>query len=265
MWPYPLIGGKFLYLYGIMIAIGILAAFTVLFLYSKKFKIQEKFTDFVFYNAIISIGIGFGSAAVFQSFYNWIENPSEGFKLGNSITFMGGLIGGAACFLLIYLIFRKRYESKLTDVLSIVPCAILIAHGFGRIGCFFAGCCYGKPTDCIFGIKFPNLPHPVHPTMLYEAVFLFIMFGVCTFLLFRYKFKHNMSIYLISYGIFRFLVEFLRGDHRGELLSIMSPSQFWSIPMVLGGIALWVGLELWWKKHPEKMPYKQNDDIGETE
>ena len=42
MWPYPLIGGKFLYLYGIMIAIGILAAFTVLFLYSKKFKIQEK-------------------------------------------------------------------------------------------------------------------------------------------------------------------------------------------------------------------------------
>ncbi len=248
MWPYPLIG-DFLYLYGIMIAVGVVAAFAVLFLYAKKFKIQDKFTDFVFYNAIASIVIGFLSAALFQAFYNWLENPEAGFKIGQGITFIGGLIGGAACFLIIYFIFRKRYESKLTDVLSIVPCAILIAHGFGRIGCFFAGCCYGKETDCFLGVKFPNLPEKVHPTMLYEAAFLFIMFAVCTFLLFKFKFKHNMSIYLISYGIFRFAIEYLRGDPRGSFIPGVSPSQFWSIGMVLLGIGLWIGLEMWQKKH----------------
>ncbi len=251
MWPYPLIG-DFLYLYGLMIAIGVLAAFIVLFTYAKKLKIQEKFTDFVFYNAIVSIIVGFGSAALFQAFYNWIENPSAGFKLGGGITFIGGLIGGALCFLLIYFIFRKRYTSKLTDVLSLIPCAIFIAHGFGRVGCFFAGCCYGKPTDSFLGIKFPNLSHAVHPTMLYEAIFLFIMFGVCTLLLFKWKFKHNMSLYLITYGVFRFLIEYLRGDYRGSFIPGISPSQFWSILMIAIGVALWIGLEMYLKKHPKQ-------------
>jgi phosphatidylglycerol:prolipoprotein diacylglycerol transferase len=219
-----------------MIAVGIVAAFVVLFLYSKKFKIQESFTDFVFYNGIVSIVVGFGSAAVFQAFYNWIENPAGGFNLGSGITFIGGLIGGVACFLLIYLLCRKRYMSKLVDVLSIVPCSILIAHGFGRIGCFFAGCCHGKETDFFLGVKFPHLPNPVHPTQLYEAAFLFIMFGICFWLVMKKDFKHNLSVYLISYGIFRFFNEYLRGDDRGELVSIVSPSQFWSILMVIAGI-----------------------------
>ncbi len=260
MWPYPLIG-DFLYLYGIMIALGIVAAFAVLFLYSKKFKIEEKFTDFVFYNAIASIAIGFLSAALFQAFYNWLEDPSKVFKIGQGITFIGGLIGGAACFLLIYLIFRKRYTSKLTDVLSIVPCAILIAHGFGRIGCFFAGCCYGKPTDSFLGIRFVGMTQKVHPTMLYEAAFLFIVFAVCTFLLFKFKFKHNMELYLITYGAFRFAIEYLRGDPRGSFIPGVSPSQFWSIGMVLLGIGLWIGLELWWKKHPKAEITEEQNEI----
>lgn len=255
MWPYPLIG-NFVYLYGVMIAIGIVAAFIVLFLYSKKFNIQGSFTDFVFYNGILSIVVGFGSAALFQAVYDWIEDPSKGFRFTGAITFIGGLIGGVICFLLVYLLCRKRYTSKLVDVLSIVPCSILIAHAFGRVGCFFAGCCYGKVTHGIFGMKFPHLAEPVHPTMLYEAIFLFVMFGICTFLLFKFKFKHNMSVYLITYGIFRFLIEYLRGDHRGEFVSGISPSQFWSILMVVAGIALWVGLELYWKKHP-RVPYEE--------
>lgn len=264
MWPYPLIeiseGKGILYLYGIMIAVGVVAAFIVLFTYSKKFKIQEKFTDFIFYNAIVSIIVGFGSAAVFQAFYNWIEDPSRGFDLGSGITFIGGLIGGAACFLLIYFIFRKKYVSKLTDSLSIIPCAILIAHGFGRIGCFFAGCCYGKPTDSWLGIKFPGLDHPVHPTMLYEAIFLFVMFAVCTYLLFRWKFKHNLSIYLITYGIFRFAVEYLRGDPRGSFIPGISPSQFWSVLMVVAGIAVWIGLEMFFKKRTTKQEIAEEND-----
>ena len=206
-------------MYGLMIAIGILGTFITLTLGGKKLGIGEKFLDFTFYCGIGSIVVGFLSASLFQATYNYIENPAAGFRFGESMTFMGGLIGGVVCFLAVYFIVRPKLHGRLIDVLSLVPCCITIAHGFGRIGCFFAGCCYGIPTD-------------------YEAAFLFILFGVMLFLLIKYNFRHNMSVYLISYGVFRFLLEFIRGDHRGELVTGISPSQFWSIPMVALGIGL---------------------------
>lgn len=227
------------HMYGVMIGLGLLACFLVLFSFFKKKGIEQEFIDFVFYNGIVSIAVGFGAAALFQAFYNYLENPEAGFKLGGGITFIGGLLGGAACFLIVYFIFRNKYKSKLTDILSIVPSCILIAHGFGRIGCFFAGCCHGVETDSFLGVQFPHLDNPVHPTQLYEAAFLFIMFGVCSYLVLKKNFKHNMSLYLITYGVFRFLVEYIRGDERGKLLSIMSPSQFWSIVMIIGGVVLY--------------------------
>ncbi len=237
MLPEPIFFGL-VHMYGLMIAIGILGTFITLTLGGKKLGINEKFLDFTFFLGIGAIVIGFLSASLFQAVYNYIENPEAGFHFGQSMTFMGGLIGGVVSFLIVYFIVRNRLSGRIVDVISLVPCCITIAHGFGRIGCFFAGCCYGVETDSFLGVKFPNLPNPVHPTQLYEAAFLFILFGVMLFLLLRYNFKHNMSIYLISYGIFRFLLEFIRGDHRGELVTGISPSQFWSIPMVLLGVAL---------------------------
>ena len=238
MFPDAIFG--FIHLYGLMIGIGLIAAFAVLFLYAKKQGVDDKFTTFIFYNGIASIVIGFLSATLFQATYNYIKNPSSGFHFGSGMTFIGGLIGGVVCFMSIYLIFRKRYETKLSAVISILPCSIMVAHGFGRIGCFFAGCCYGKETDSFLGVQFPNLPNPVHPTQLYEALFLFILFAVCSVLLLKKNFKHNLSLYLISYGIFRFAIEFLRGDDRGQLIGIISPSQFWSILMIIAGIAIFV-------------------------
>ena len=227
------------HMYGLMIAVGILACFGVWFHFGKKRKIEEKFVDFVFYNAIVAIAIGFGSAALFQATYNYIENPSAGFRLNGGITFIGGLIGGIASFLIGYAIFRKKFKARIVDMVSIAPCCILIAHAFGRVGCFFAGCCYGKPTDSFLGIQFPGLPHKVHATQLYEAIFLFALFTICFLLYWKKNFKHNLSVYLIAYGIFRFALEFLRGDERGELLGFMSPSQFWSVLMVVAGVGVY--------------------------
>lgn len=226
------------HMYGIMIAIGLLCCFGVLTYFCKRKGIEEKFSDFLFYNSLVAIILGFGSGVLFQAVYAYIENPEAGFNLSAGMTFIGGLIGGVISFLIGYFIFRKRYTNRLYQVISVIPCSILIAHAFGRIGCFFAGCCYGKETDSFLGVKFPNLPNPVHPTQLYEAAFLFIMFGICIYLLLKKDFKHNMSLYLISYGIFRFLIEYLRGDDRGQLVGFISPSQFWSILMVIIGIAL---------------------------
>ena len=137
-----------------------------------------------------------------------------------------------------YAIFRKRYKTRLTQVISMCPCCIIIAHAFGRVGCFFAGCCYGKETDSFLGVQFPNLPNPVYPTQLFEAGFLFLLFAVCFILLMKKDFKHNLSVYLIAYGIFRFLIEFLRDDARGELIPGITPSQFWGLVMVVLGVAV---------------------------
>lgn len=227
-----------IHMYGVMIAVGILCAFLMLFYLTKKKGVDVRFTDFIFYNGIASIVVGFGFATLFQSTYNYIKNPSAGFELGSGMTFIGGLIGGVACFLAIYFIFRKKYTTRLYEVISLLPCSILIAHAFGRIGCFFAGCCYGKETDSFLGVQFPDLPHPVHPTQLYEAAFLFVLFAVSVYLILKKDFKHNLSLYLIAYGVFRFLIEYVRGDDRGELVGFVSPSQFWSILMVVAGVAI---------------------------
>ena len=87
------------HMYGIMVALGVLAAFGVLYLYSKKMKIDLSFTDFLFYDGIVSVLLGFGCAALFQGVYNYIENPAAGFSLKGGITFLGGMLGGAAVFI----------------------------------------------------------------------------------------------------------------------------------------------------------------------
>ncbi len=245
-------------LYGIMVALGILACFGVLFLYSKIKGLDSSFTDFIFYNGIFSIIVGFFSAALFQGFYNYLENPEDGFSL-TSITFIGGLIGGASCFLIVYFLFRKRTNGKLVDVLALAPCCILIAHAFGRLGCLFAGCCHGKylgqeqVSGGIFMDPIDGIKGYYVPIQLYEAIFLFVVFGICTYLFLKKDFKHNLSIYLVSYGIFRFIIEYFRADERGQFIGNLSPSQFWSIVMVVIGVALFFFLNYVYKKREEKL------------
>ena len=264
MLPGKILG--FFHMYGLMIAVGILCCFGILFQFGRKRKIQDSFIDFVFYNAIVAIALGFGSAALFQATYDYIENPSAGFNFDGGITFIGGLIGGVVSFLLGYAIFRKKYKARLVDIMPIVPCCITIAHAFGRVGCFFAGCCYGKQTDSFLGVHFPNVPGKVHPTQLYEAIFLFAIFAICYLLYWKKHFKHTMSLYLVCYGIFRFSLEYLRGDHRGELVDGISPSQFWSILMVVIGVGVYFLLDwLFQKRAVEQAAMAALEAAEETE
>ena len=234
---FELFGKTFaIYWYGVMIAVGILACFATLFLFAKVKKVDTKFTDFCFYNAIFAIAMGLGGAALLQAIYNYIQNPSAGFNLSGGLTFIGGLIGGVAFFLIVYSIVWRKFNDTLLKIMPIVASCITVAHGFGRIGCFIAGCCYGKPTGSNFGCYF-DTAQKVHPTQLYETAFLFITFAILTFIAFKYTGKYNMGAYLIAYGIWRFVIEFVRGDDRGEFVKGISPSQFWAIIMVLLGVA----------------------------
>lgn len=265
VFSFTLFGKTFsVYWYGVMIAIGILACFTILFLYCKYKKVSEKFADFCFYNALAAIACGIGGAALFQAVYNYIDNPSAGFNFGSGLTFIGGLIGGVGFFLVVYFIVWRKFDDTLLKIMPIVGSCVTVAHGFGRIGCFIAGCCYGIPTGSDYGCYFDTLTK-VHPTQIYEAVFLFILCAVLTFLAFKYEFQYNMGIYLIAYGIFRFINEYFRGDDRGEFfIKFLSPSQFWSIVMVLLGVAyiLAIKFDLFGKARAYLDIKKHNRDIS---
>ena len=245
--PDPLftIFGRGVYAYGICIAVGVIACFAFLYFTMRYKKFNETSTDAVVLIGIVGTGLGFLSGMLFQAIYGLIDTGKFSF---GGMTFIGGLIGGVIVFLGIWNLYiyviRPRTKIKwlnaemnatLTDALPFIPIGITIAHAFGRLGCFFGGCCYGKAAE--WGL--PCAAHSIEnviPTQLFEMAFLFVLSAVMAVLYFKFKFNYNFSVYLISYGIWRFGIEFLRDDYRGEFIGNVTPSQFWSILMVILGI-----------------------------
>ena len=294
MYPKTIIG-NYVTLYGVFIAIGIIACIFLLRFLGKKRGIDKKFLDFVEMNGYISIAVGFFASWIFQAVYDWIETGV--FSLANSgITFIGGLIGGVATFLVIYFIFMKtgRLTGSIVEILPIAPPIITIAHAFGRVGCLFAGCCGGLHLEegdpfYFLAMKFPiysyetvdslfggtmSVPKEIVgyeyclPTQLFEALFLFLITGVMVLLLLKKNFKYNFVVYLFGYGIWRFLIEFIRGDERGEIikgLSFPTPSQFFSMIMILIAVPVFFLLKYLFKKQKENLKIMQDPTDNEDE
>lgn len=259
-------------------AVGLLACFGFLMFTMWKMKFNEEATDKILVIGIFGAAFGIFSAMLFQSFYNFLDDPSAGFTLSGSMTFIGGLIGGTLGFLIVYWLYiyvvAPRAKSKLlsnnmnatlTDALPFIPIGIVIAHAFGRLGCFFAGCCYGKITDSWIGLPCAHGYSSYYgmymngvkviPTQLFEMIFLVIIGVIMAVLYFKWKFKYNFALYLFSYGVWRFLIEFLRADDRGTLIGdFLTPSQFWSVLMMILGIG-YIFLQIYVfdkrMKHPE--------------
>lgn len=245
-------------MYGLMILVGIICCFVVLHLFSKRMGVNKQAVSFYEILALLSIVVGFLSAALFQGVYNVIDGRDF---FDGGITFLGGLIGGAATFILISLYgSNKTIKAELPKILLIAPMCISIAHAFGRVGCYFAGCCYGLPSEK-YGVVFTAHAEPISvlPTNMYEAIFLFILFGALLTLTLLKKENFNMIVYLISYGIFRFVLEFFRADERGQLLFFITPSQTWSLLMVVLGVALIVYPYIKARKSGGKPPEKPEE------
>ena len=252
MYPDFLIAGKYVTLYGICIAIGVVCCIALLRFMGKKIGVDAKFLEFTEITGYVAIVLGFLGAALWQAFYNFLQNPSDGFHFSiENLTFLGGLIFGVGTFIIIYHTQRKKLTGRITDILPIAPCCITVAHGFGRIGCNFAGCCYGKVVPegkwySWFAVNMYHTDH-VYPTQLMEATFLFILCGVMVFLVLKKKFYNTFPIYVGSYGIWRFFIEFLRDDDRGSLIPVMTPSQFWALIMVAMAVPLYFAIRYLYK------------------
>lgn len=160
-----------------------------------------------------------------QSAGDYLQTIS--FWTGGGFVFYGGLLGA-----LVFIATMKILDKKFTSEIfwPMLP-ALVMGHGIGRIGCFLAGCCYGKPTDAIWGIYLHD--HYRHPTQLIEAFGLIIM-GVY-FLKSKAPRVNLVIIYLLGYGILRLIVEALRGDAVRGTWGFSTPSQWISLALILSG------------------------------
>ena len=262
---FSLFGKNFqVYMYGLCIAVGLLACFIVLFTYTKKRKMPYEVLEFIFFTAIFAIAIGFLFAKLYQAIYNWIEDGSFDF-MNAGITVMGGLIGGAATFLLIYFgighyVFNKGKKKNLhikhfNTIFSVAPICITVAHAFGRIGCLMAGCCYGREVDS--GFRIYNAGAYRIPAQLYEAIFLFAHFAILSVLYFK-RYNFIMHLYLVAYAIWRFIIEIFRDDPRGATVLGLEPSQWQSIVFIAIGIILTVFYYI--RKLPFRLPETTNEE-----
>ncbi len=237
MFPHIKIIG--LSLYDIMLSLGIVAALLVYYICIDRRGAGLKFEITTLGVGCVSIIFGSLSALLLQAVYTYTE--SGVFDLRNSAsTFYGGLLGGAAVFFALYFTLCKKIcgneiKDKFTDMAGAGFCAVTVAHSIGRLGCFFVGCCHGVESD--YGIYLPAVGKKVLPTQLYESIFLAVLFAVMLTMYIKKK-GSPVSVYLIFYGIFRFAVEFLRGDERGEFIPFLTPSQFWAAVSIILGVCI---------------------------
>ena len=242
--------------YNLMIGIGIVSGFLLLQRTSKKLQMSKAEDDVLLLILLGSMLIGFISAALFDKIYHYdnIHDFISNLTKYTGMTFAGGLVGGAIAFLAIYCCVNKGFGGIMLNLNCVTP-SVIIAHFWGRIGCFLGGCCFGKPTNSILGVHFPDGSFAsqlygngsrIIPVQLMEAVFLAIIFTCIYFVIIKYSF----ACYLLLYGIFRFIIENFRGDDRGELFqTILSPSQCISLVMVIiGGIIVIKELLFKWKQ-----------------
>lgn len=227
-------------MYGVMSAIGMLAAFVLLGFTRKATRFSE---DQALSAALWAIIMGFVGAKVLYwlvEIDQIIADPSYLLHtLREGFVFYGALIGGLGG-VGIYALNKKLPFFSLTDYF--IP-GLVLGHAFGRIGCFFAGCCYGMECETPISIVFPSggaapAGIPLLPTQLMESAFLFLL---CAFLVWRLIKKKPFGTvsgwYMVLYGVWRFTIEFFRSDERG-FVGALSTSQFISLFVFAGGVAL---------------------------
>lgn len=236
------IGPFTVYGYGLMIGIGVIAAYLTAEYRAKKRKMGNE--DTIFFLVIwCVIGGMLGAKLLYwiTQYQEILRDPSMIWAdLTDGFVVYGGILGGILSGWL-YCRVKKLPFLKYFDLT--MP-SIALAQGFGRIGCFLAGCCYGRETDSAIGITFTHsdfAPNgvPLIPTQLISSGLDFIHFGILIFLSRKCKADGQVAgFYLIFYSAGRFILEFFRGDLERGSVGALSTSQFISIFTFLAGIIM---------------------------
>lgn len=246
--------------YGTMIALGIVLGTTYAArLAQKRLGLhREVFWDMVLMLIIVCVVGG--------KFFFYLENPSKYLSepskmlenFGNGFVFYGSLIFGVIG-LLVFFRIKKIPMLPMFDIIALMAAII---HSVGRLGCFFAGCCYGLPHDHWFSLTFSHpdtaarpMNTPLYPTQLMSAAMVFSIFLILRVVEQRKQFAGQVAlIYLMLYAIGRSIVEEFRGDEaRGFIFDqaqLLSHSQFISLLILLFAAVMYY--LLWKRQQPGK-------------
>jgi phosphatidylglycerol---prolipoprotein diacylglyceryl transferase len=237
---------SFLHTYGVLVAIAFLAGLWM----ANKLALRAGLSG----DAVTNLGIYCALAAIagaklmmfiVDSKY-YAEHPGEIFSL-SSLQAGGVFYGGLIAALAVSWWYMRKTKLPLWKTADVFAPAIALGHGIGRLGCFSAGCCWGVRCSLPWAVTFTNpvakdlvgvpLHIPLHPTQLYESVAEFLIFGL---LYWRIQKTHRpgtiISLYLVLYGIVRFVVEFFRFHEQGNLWGgPFDTSQWISLALMAAG------------------------------
>jgi phosphatidylglycerol---prolipoprotein diacylglyceryl transferase len=255
------IGNFSLPTYGLLVSLGVLIGLWISVRNSEKNGINP---DDAWNLGILVVLAGILGAKILYIVNDWSSyaaHPEEIFSFATlqaGGVFSGGLIAGFAA---AAWYVRKHRMPALATCDAFAP-GLAFGHALGRVGCFAAGCCYGKPTNHFWGVTFTSpiaslysqtpLNVPIEPTQLFESAVELANFFILMWLLKRKKFDGQvLAAYFFLYGVARYFLEFLRDDPgRGTVFGgIMTGTQLISIGLVvLGGLIWW--LRPGWKAVP---------------
>jgi len=176
------------------------------------------------------------------------DNPSQIFTL-DFLRSGGVYYGGFIAAVIASVIVMRYYKLPWWRTSDAFAPGIILGQAIGRLGCFSAGCCWGKPTTAWYGVHFSEKGHEItgvpvnvalHPTQLYEAAAALLILAVLLLIHRRRRFDGQVILaYAILYSVARFIVEFWRDDPRGEIIGL-STSQFIAIILFVGALATFI-------------------------
>jgi phosphatidylglycerol:prolipoprotein diacylglycerol transferase len=240
--------------YGIFLAVGMLLALFVAARLGQRDGIpRERIYDIGLWTLIGGL---VGSKILMLFTEDNVQVFSLDFLRSGGV-YYGGFLGGFAALAILI----RYYGVPFWKVADAFAPGVALGQAFGRQGCFSAGCCWGKPTSLPWGVHFTELGHEytgvpiygpdghdlyLHPTQLYESFFMLAVFAFLYYLHRKKKFNGQVLIaYAIIYSIFRFCIEFIRDDPRGDLFGLtsatgLSTSQLISLIVAVGSIVFLV-------------------------
>jgi phosphatidylglycerol:prolipoprotein diacylglycerol transferase len=240
-----------IYTYGVLAAAGFLIGLWYAYRQAPRAGLDP---NKVWNLGIYGILIALAASKVWLILSAWdyyAANPGEIFSMQtfqSAGTFYGGILGGIVW----VIVYTRIKKMPLLAVLDLAAAPVALGHSIGRIGCYVAGCCYGKPTSLPWGITFTSpvaeriagtpLNVSLHPTQLYEAAAEFLNFLLLVLLGAKQKFTGQLvGTYFILYGIERGTIEFFRGDPGRTMMfhDTVSLMQIVSVGLILTGAFLW--------------------------
>ena len=245
------IGGFFLPTYGLLVAVAFLTALWVAGRLAEITGLNRE--------SVVNLGIYCALAGIVGAKLLMIvldpairDNWREIFSL-STLQAAGIFYGGFVAALVMAFLYMWRNELPAFKIADAFAPGLALGHAIGRLGCFSAGCCWGLPTHLPWAVTFTNprakelvgvpLGVALHPTQLYESLGELIIFAV---LYFRFLRPHRsgsvISLYLVLYGILRFLVEFVRfhDQQSNPMTGPFSTEQWISLGMVVAGLCYWL-------------------------